>query len=341
VGGRPRWGLLGGILLAGLLFVWAFRGLFLAFGVAVLLAALLQPLVAYLEGRAVPRQVAILLGFAAAGAVGLALFATVLPTVMDEVDRFLGRISPLGQAATEQIDWFLARLERFGPPWPAVAASVGEALRAWVVRIATRLDEWLLGLVSHALQLALSPIIAYYLLRDGPRFRAAVLDPLPPGPHREVSRLLDRLGHLLGSFVRGQLLVAVVVGSLTGLLLRLLHVPFALFAGLVAGIFEVIPYFGPLLGGIPGVLLALEEGPATAGWALVGMLAIHQLEASLISPWLLGRTMGLHPLAVMLLVLGGGQVAGVAGLFLAVPVGAVVWEIGRSLSGLRLAVDSL
>src|SRR5690606_22288420 len=164
------WGLLGGILLAGLLFVWAFRWLFLAFGVAVLLAALLQPLVAYLEGRAVPRQVAILLAFAAAGAVGLALFATVLPAVMDAVDRFLGRISLLGQAATEQIDWFLARLERFGPPWPAVAASVGEALRAWVVRIATRLDEWLLGLVSHALQLALSPIIAYYLLRDGPRF---------------------------------------------------------------------------------------------------------------------------------------------------------------------------
>lgn len=340
VAGRPRWGLLGGMLLAGLLFFWVFRGLFLTLGVAALLAALLQPLVARLESRAVPRQAAILLGFAAAGVVGMVLFATVLPNLMDEVDRFLGRISPLGQAATRQIDGLLGRLDRFGPPWPAVAASIGDALRAWVTGIATRLDEWLLGLVTHALQLVLSPIIAYYLLRDGPRFREAILDPLPPAPRREMSGLLDRLGQLLGSFVRGQLLVAAVVGSLTGVLLRVFQVPFALFGGLVAGIFEVIPYFGPILGGIPGVLLALEQGPATAGWVLLGMLAIHQLEAALISPWVLGRTMGLHPLAVMLLVLGGGQVAGVAGLFLAVPLGAIAREIGRSLAGLRLAVDS-
>lgn len=338
--GRPRWGLLGGLLLAGLLFVWIFRGLLLTLGVAALLAALLHPLVGRLEARAVPRQVAILLGFAAAGVVGLILFATLLPRLMDELDRFLGQISPLGQAATRQIDWFFGRLDRFGPPWDAVAGSVGEALRAWVGGVAARLDEWVVQLLTHTVQLALSPIIAYYLLRDGPRFREALLDPLPAAPRREMGGLLDRIGRLVGAFIRGQLLVAAVVGTLTGLLLQALGVPFALFGGLVAGIFEVIPYFGPILGGIPGVLLALEQGVATAGWVLLGMFAIHQLETALISPYVLGRTMGLHPLTVIFLVLGGGQVAGVAGLFLAVPLGAVAREIGRALAGLRLAVDS-
>ncbi|BAS28449.1 AI-2E family transporter [Limnochorda pilosa] len=337
---RPRWGLLGGLLLAGLLFLWIFRHLILTLGVAALLAALLHPLVGRLEARSVPRQAAILVGFVGVALVGFVLFVTLLPNLMAELDRFLGQISPLGEAATREIGLLFGRLSRFGAPWEAVATSIGEGLRGWVSRVATRLDEWLVTLLTQAFQLALSPVIAYYLLRDGPRFRRALLEPLPAGPRREVGALLDRIGHLVAAFVRGQLLVAVLIGTLTAVLLRALGVPFALFGGLVAGLFEVIPYFGPILGGIPAVLLALEQGPATAGWVLVGMLGIHQLEGALISPFVLGRTMALHPLTVMLLVLAGGQVAGVPGLFLAVPVGAVAREIGRSLAGLRLAVDS-
>jgi predicted PurR-regulated permease PerM len=105
--------------------------------------------------------------------------------------------------------------------------------------------------------------------------------------------------------------------------LALLKIPYALFIGLLAGLFDIIPYFGPVLGFLPAAALALSQSPLTVLWVLLLFIAANQIENSLISPWLIGDRVGLHPLVVIFAVLVGGYLMGILGLLIAVPVAAI------------------
>jgi predicted PurR-regulated permease PerM len=128
----------------------------------------------------------------------------------------------------------------------------------------------------------------------------------------------------LGSFIRGQLLISAIVRILIAVGLSIMGVDFALIIGLIAGIFNIVPYFGPIIGAVPAVVFALLKSPLTAVYVVLLFAVVNQVESSIISPNILGEHVGLHPVTVIFSIISGGYLFGILGVILAVPVTSIV-----------------
>jgi len=136
----------------------------------------------------------------------------------------------------------------------------------------------------------------------------------------------------MGRWFQGQLLLGVIVGVLVYLGLWILNVRFALLLAIIAGVLELVPYIGPVLAAIPGVILALFQGPfLLAVWVLLLYIVVQQLENYLIVPLVMKKAVGLNPVVVIIALLIGGKLAGVIGILLAVPAAAVLAEFFRDI----------
>jgi predicted PurR-regulated permease PerM len=127
------------------------------------------------------------------------------------------------------------------------------------------------------------------------------------------------------------LLLMLFVGSMAIIALLIIGVPFALVLGLVAGIFEALPFVGPILGAIPAVLVALLSDPGSAIWVAVSFFAIQQVENLILVPRISGRSVKLHPAMVMVVLVIGNQLAGFLGMLMAVPITAMIRDLFKYL----------
>lgn len=177
------------------------------------------------------------------------------------------------------------------------------------------------------LDFVLALVISLYLLVDGPRFRVRSLA-LVPVQHRDKALFLqDNVSRVLGGYLRAQFLLALIVGVATGLGMATLGLPYAVVLGVLAGLFELIPMFGPILSAVPAVLVSLFLPFPTVIWVLLFFLILQQVENNVLAPRISGHAVGLHPLGAMFALLAGFQLAGLLGGLFAVPVAAVVWVL--------------
>jgi len=183
------------------------------------------------------------------------------------------------------------------------------------------------------IELVLVLVISIYLLLDGPRISRGLDRWFPPGTDgRHLGRQVQQG---LINYVRGQLIISVLIGASSGIAVYVLSLigvwpggkDYALILGLWALLTEVIPYIGPILGAIPAVALAALDSPLTALWVGLAYLAIHQLEGHVIVPRVMGQALGAHPLLVIFALLSGAELYGIAGALLALPVFAMAREI--------------
>jgi len=148
---------------------------------------------------------------------------------------------------------------------------------------------------------------------------------IPERARPRTDKILREIDDVMGGFIRGQLLVAAIVGVLIVAMLALLHVRYAVAIGVTAGLLEIIPYVGAVAGAIPALAIALiTNGPVNASLVLLGFIVINQLEGHVISPLVVSGKVGLSPLAIVLALLTGGELFGLPGLFLAVPVAGII-----------------
>ncbi len=168
--------------------------------------------------------------------------------------------------------------------------------------------------------LVTGPVIAFYLLSDLPGVRGRIHALLPPQAAPEVTLVARKLHAVVGGFVRGQIIVAAIVGTLTAIGLALVGLPFWALLGVIAGVSDLVPLVGPFVGGVPAVVVALvTRDVMTAVWVVVVMVAIQQVESHVISPLVLHRTVKLHPAAVLLALLAGASLGGILGMLVAAP----------------------
>jgi predicted PurR-regulated permease PerM len=351
----PRWIQLVGLPLL-LVLIWivagAVRHVVFLFLVAGLIALLLNPLVRGLGRVWIPRGLAIAIVYLAfAAVVGLAVLAlaTVVVkqtrTASHKVDRYFtvesGR--PLQTGAERD----LARFQHWLDTHHLKRVKVEKQGREFLTNIGTRDVEkyttkalnWAEGAGLAAVQLVFNSVlvlvVSIYMLLDMERLRGVVNRRFPPIPGSQP--LLERMEHAIVRYVRGQLLLSAIIGSSAGVGLWILGVTgavhginhYALLLGLWVAVAELVPYVGPWLGAIPAVLYALVQHPLSALWVTLLFLGIHQLEGHVVAPLVLGNALRLHPLLVIFGLLAGGEIYGLPGILVALPLLAALramWE---------------
>ena len=351
----PRWVQLVALPLT-LLFLWVVAGavrhaLFL-FLVALLIALLLNPLVRGLGRVWIPRGLAVAivyLAFAAALALAVLALATVVVnqtrTASHKVDNYFtvesGRTHQTG--ARHDLARFQHWLNTHGLKRIHVEKSGNKFLNSIgtkdVTKYTTKALNWAegagLAVVTLLFSIFLVVVVSIYILLDMHRLAAAVDRRFPP--HEGSLPLIERMERALASYVKGQLLLSLIIGTTSGVGLWVLGIVgalphggrYALLFGAWAGVTELIPYVGPWLGALPPVLYALVTHPISALWVALLYLGIQQLEGHLVVPNVMGRSLRLHPLLVIFGLLAGGEIYGFPGILVALPIlaaGKAMWE---------------
>lgn len=184
------------------------------------------------------------------------------------------------------------------------------------------------GLVSFFIGTAAS----VYLLKDKEHFinmweKLMVLT-LKQKPHGIISETMSQINSVVATFIKGALVDSLIVAFLSSLVLTMLHVKFAVIIGIIGGILNIIPYFGPFFGMVPAFLVAFfENGPAHGLIVVLGLFLVQQLDSNYIYPKIVGSTTGLHPLFVLMAVSISGYFFGIAGMLLAVPAAGIIQVI--------------
>jgi predicted PurR-regulated permease PerM len=187
-----------------------------------------------------------------------------------------------------------------------------------------------LSVVGLAATIVVIPVMAAYLMLDAESLKRTAIGVIPLKARPKTLAVVADLEKVLGGFIRGQLIVGAIIGTCITVALLLLHVKYAVLIGVFAGIFDVIPYVGAIVAFVPAVGLALfqdgvsQAALAHAGWVALTFIVIFQLEGHFIAPKIVSDSVGLSPLWVILAILCGGELLGIPGMFLAVPIAAML-----------------
>ena len=177
-----------------------------------------------------------------------------------------------------------------------------------------------------AIALVLIPFMTFFLLKDGRRLKKSFIAMLPNHYFEMTVHLLHKIDCQLSNYIRGQMLVSLCIGTLAATALAILGIPYFLLIGAVAGLANMIPYFGPIVGAIPGIILnVVAKGSLAAALPVIAaFLLIRLIDDTLVSPNILGRSLHIHPLLVIFVIFTGGEMFGVMGLLLCIPVTGII-----------------
>lgn len=296
-----------------------------------LLAYLGDPLVDRLEKRGMARSLGVgivFVGMLAAAALGMVI---VLPALQQQVVVLAGKLPQLLVWADERLLPWLN--ERFGLAVDIDPGVLREHLSGHWGELSTvvrnvlmqlgRSSQALLGWVSFLL---LVPVVTFYLLRDWDNLLAQVRDLLPRRIEPRVVEIAGEIDAVLAEFLRGQLTLMAALATIYVLGLWAVGLELAFSIGIIAGLVSFVPYLGVIVGVLLGASAALLQFGDL--WHLLAVLAVfaigQTLEGMVLSPWLVGERIGLHPVAVIFSVMAGGQLFGFVGVLLALPVAAAV-----------------
>lgn len=311
---------------------------------AAILAYILNPLVERFTGRYVPRTLAVLLAMFGVLVAIVALALIVLPLFVKELKQLAERVP-------EFIVWLNQRLAPFLERHLGVAFQFDvDTLRQlagdlvadnqdWVTRLLGSLKIGGLAVLAFLVNLLLVPVVLFYLLRDWHPLLARIDGLIPRQVHDKAKTILRDVDAVLAEFLRGQLLVMLVMSLYYVLSLWAAQLEFALPIGLITGLLSIIPYAGALIGFVLASMSALMQFDSLWGvaWVWLAFGIGQALEGMVVTPWLVGERIGLHPVTVIFALLAFGHVFGFFGVLLALPVSAALLVAGRHLRQAYLA----
>ncbi len=327
--GVVTWSLVGVVLFVAL-GVWALiqvKNIIPAVVLATAIIYLLNPVVSRLHHRGVPRILGSCLSYLGLAAVVTLVVWLAFPSIADQArqlsDDFPTIYNDLASDAERWADG--VGLEVSVPTYDELDEYFESATADGGLLSLDRLGDFTLSVLEFLLILVLAPVLAFYLLLDLPKLADKAKGLFPDDQRDEVLHVADQLSHAVGGFLRGQLMVALIVGVLTSLGFWVIGLDFWLLIGMIAGFLNIIPFVGPWVGGGLGVLVGLATADAgTAAAAAIVAALVQQIDNHFISPSVLRVTVRLHPATIILALLVGGTLGGLLGVLLAVPVVAAI-----------------
>jgi predicted PurR-regulated permease PerM len=328
----PRWvqlAVLPALLIIGWFVLGAIGQVIFIFLVAALVALVLNPLVHGLERAHVPRYLGVFLVYLVFVAVVVLVAALVWPPVVEQIRSLSSPLLFKDTAATET----LARLQQLSDR-AGLDLDVAEQIRNTLTAVADRIPQFTgsvvdvgVTVVRQVTTFIIIVVLSIYMLLDGRRIGRFIARKFPTRSEEDGREYVRRSKTAVVDYVKAQVLLSVVMGASVGLGMYILSLVgafpsgarYALFFGVWAAFMEAIPYLGPVLAAVPPSVVAVFDSPLSAVWVIVTFVLIQEVEGHILVPVIMGSRFRVHPLVVIFAILAGGEIHGITGMLIAIP----------------------
>ncbi len=303
------------------------KWLFIYFSFALMLAYFFDPLYKFLLNKKVPKVLAIIIVFGIIIALLILTIFFLIPNVINQLNTLYKEIPNFIENYQNLILSIKPQLSKFMNPADVeilLKENLSE-LQKSVLGFSQTIIIYLSNIVSSiTFGIVIVPLILFYLMRDMFIFKENLYIFVSKENKKEFKEVLEEVDHIVSGFIRGRIIVCFIVGTLIGIGLYFLNLKFALIIGIVSGVFNFVPYLGPIVGVVLALIFALGSPWWTLLMIIVLFVLVNQLEAIYLNPNILGKGLGLHPLTVILSMLICGQLLGILGVLVAVPLAAIL-----------------
>lgn len=331
-----------GVILLGILALIALRYVFsrfpvlrtalAAFFISVILAYIINPLVNYLETKRIPRRFGVLIVYVGFILALVLLFVVVLPKTIEELrnlfvalpqwlNEWNARILEASDKIEKMTNLDMSRIMSSGQK--QVEAYLNTLENSFLDKVRS-MASGMYAAIGRIISFVLVLILTYYFTVDKNRIKVKLYKAIPSGFRSDILNLGSEINAAMMEFVKGKLLLAVIVGLMTMFMLFILGVNFAVAIGLITIIADIIPYIGPFLAFIPAFFFSFMDSWTKAVWVAVMFFFLQWAENNLFAPKILGKRTGLHPAIVLMCIFIGGGTFGVMGMILSVPVFSIL-----------------
>lgn len=295
-----------------------------------LLYYLLNPIVDWLEKRKVSRTIGISIVFVLIGLLLVWGLAVAIPNIQEQVVSFVQNLPANIQKLELQLTSLLQdkRFEQFRPTALQVINQVNDQIISFAQRFSSSAVNWASHLISTASQIIVAvlimPFILFYLLRDGKGLNAYITQYLPTKWRAPIGTVLSDVNSQLSNYVRGQVTVAMIVALMFSIMFSIIGLSYPVTLGILAGFLNLIPYLGSFLAMIPAVILGLIAGPFMLVKVLIVFMIEQTIEGRFVTPLIIGSSLNIHPITILFVLLTSGQMFGVLGVLLGIPIYASI-----------------
>ncbi|WP_423738699.1 AI-2E family transporter [Clostridium niameyense] len=210
--------------------------------------------------------------------------------------------------------------------------KLGEKFNSSVIEFENKFFKSLLNIGANILDIAVVPIIVYYFLAEGESIRNKILIVFPVKFRELVKNIFEDIDKVIGRYIVSQVLLSLIIGVATFIILVILKIDFPILLSFLNAFFNIIPYFGPIIGSLPAILIALMKSYKSALWTLCLLYLLQQIEGNIIAPKVTGDSIDMHPLTIIFLLTIGGKLYGFIGMVIAIPIGVVLKVIYEDLN---------
>lgn len=303
------------------------RNTAISFGVAVIIAFIINPLVNKLETYKIKRGLGTLIVYLGIILVFVLLGISVIPRISSQISGFINNFPNTLESALDKIKDLMIKFKLDSHQLEQLQGEIMKYLTGFtknIDKLIPTVYSSITGSIGKLITLILVPILTYYLVVDKDKILNSCYRIIPKKHRDDAKVLYVQINQSMSEIVRGRLIMAVFVGIVTGIMLAILKIEFAFIIGVITMVADIIPYIGPFMGFTPAFVFALLQSPVKAFWVGVLFVFIQWAENNLLGPKVLGDTTGLHPLVILVSIIIFGGMMGVWGMVLAVPIASLI-----------------
>lgn len=309
--------------------------------ISVFLFYVLKPLIRFFEKKGIHRLISFSLSL-------LLLICLISLSVISLLPQLVDQFVALSQMIPEYSSQFSQWLSQVELPSSLGGFNVQEQLNQMNLTISNLLNFTIISLtnslsvfasflMTFLISLFTVPFILFFMFKDGDHFLKALSVFFPKKIKSELEIVCREIDEVLSAYITSTILDALLIGILSFALFTILGQPYALLLGVFCGVTNIIPYLGPFIGAVPALLIACFISGWQVLWTAVGLFIIQQLDANLIKPFLMAKSLSIHPLTIILILIGAGSIGGIIGMIICIPLYGIVKVIVLNSRRLYLA----
>lgn len=249
------------------------------------------------------------------------LIYCIVPTMLNESGNFGVMLDSIEEYILSLAARF--KLDRL-PIFETIYIQIGEKINMILSNTSTHLVDNLIDMGENLVTLAIVPITTYYFLADSKLIYNKLLLVLPTDKRVIIKNINKNIDKILSRYILSQLLLCLIIGVLSFILLLILRVKFPLVLSIINAVANIIPYFGPIIGGVPIIFIALTGSVTKGIIAAIGVILIQQVEGNFLAPKITGDSTNMHPIIIIILLVLGDKIGGVIGMVLIVPIAVII-----------------